>query len=153
MGHPMELAGGLLAYLLSVGVLGGLVFAMVAFGARSKALKATGWRIVPGIVTRPPGRLRAFGTLGAGLRYQYDMDGRTLIGNRVRLLDWPALLFADAAVLHARLSKAGIVEVRVNPKLAEDSVLDLAPPPAALGWAGLGFSCACGLLMVLRRLF
>ncbi|MFG1425469.1 hypothetical protein [Roseixanthobacter glucoisosaccharinicivorans] len=148
----MELAGRLLAYLLSVGVLGGLVFAMIAFGARSKALKATGWRTVPGIVTRPPGRLRALGTLGAGLRYQYDMDGHTLIGSRVRLLDWPALLFADAAVLHARLSKAGIVEVRVNPKLADDSVLDLAPPPAALGWTGLAFACACGLLMMLRRL-
>ncbi|MFG1397860.1 hypothetical protein [Roseixanthobacter pseudopolyaromaticivorans] len=149
----MELAGRLLAYLLSVGVLCGLVFAIVAFGARSKALKATDWRIVPGIITRPPAPLRAFGTLGSGLRYQYEIDGRTLIGSRVRLLDWPVLLFADAAVLHARLSKAGIVEVSVNPKLADDSVLDLTPPPAALGWAGLGFSCACGLAMVLRRLF
>ncbi|MEP9377437.1 DUF3592 domain-containing protein [Aquabacter sp. CN5-332] len=147
----MEILGRILAYLLSVGVVGGMVYAAIAFGARAKALKAAGWRAVPGTVVRPA-RPSALGTLGGGVRYRYAVEGRAYESGRVRLLDWPAFLWPDAEAVQNRLAAADAVEVKVNPAYAEDAALDLAAPPRAFGWTGVGVTLACLLLLGLRRL-
>ncbi|TCT06726.1 DUF3592 domain-containing protein [Aquabacter spiritensis] len=147
----MEIVGRVVAYVLSVGVIGGIIFAAIAFGARAKAGKAAGWVAARGEVTRAA-RPTAWGTLGGGLRYRYRFGGRAYEGGRVRLIDWPGRLWPDAAAVQARLAGARDVEVKVNPALPEDAALDLTPPPAAFGWAGLGVTLVCLLLLGLRRL-
>lgn len=147
----MEILGRVFAYLLSVGVVGGMVYAAIAFGARAKALKAIGWQAVPGTIVRPARRARLC-TLGGGVRYRYVVEGRAYESGRVRLLDWPAFLWPDAEAVQRRLAAADPVEVKVNPAYAEDAALDLAPPSRAFGWAGLGVTLGCLLLLALRRL-
>ncbi len=147
----MEIVVRIVAYLASVGVVAGLVFAVIAFGARAKALRIAGWRTVQGEVTRAP-RFRRWGALGGGLRYRYAADGRAYEAGRIRLLDWPVFLWPDAVRLQACLSTAQRVDVKVNPALSEDVALDLAPPPRAFGWAGLVLSLSCLVFLGLRRL-
>ena len=147
----MDIVLRIVAYLLSVSVVAGLVYAAIAFGARAKARAARGWPIVNGRLVRPAGR-SSWGELGGGLRYSYDCAGQSYEGGRVRFLDWPSVLWGDARELRARLLRDE-VEVRVNPRLADDAVLDVTPPPARFGWIGLGIAAGSLLLMgVLRML-
>lgn len=146
----MEIIGRIFAYVLSVGVVGGLVYAAIAFGARAKAMNACNWRTVAGRVVRAP-RFSVLGALGGGLRYRYEVDGRAYEAGRVRLLDWPAFLWSDAATVKAGLAGTRDVVVKVNPVFVEDAALDLTPPPRAFGWAGLGLALACFVLLGLRH--
>lgn len=146
----MDIALRLVTYCLWICLVTGLAYAAVAFGARAKARAAHAWPKVRGQLVRPAGR-SSWGELGGGLRYCYDADGQLYEGGRVRFLDWPSVLWGDARELRSQLLTDAL-EVRVNPLLADDAVLDVTPPPARFGWAGLAVAAFCaGLLFLLSE--
>lgn len=142
----MDIALRLSTYCLSICIVAGLAYAAVAFGARAKARAAQAWPTVRGRLVRPAGR-SSWGELGGGMRYCYDADGQLYEGSRIRFLDWPAVLWGDALQVRSHLLSESL-EVRVNPALADDAVLDVTPPPARFGWAGLAVAAFCTALLL-----
>lgn len=147
----MDVAIRLATYCLSICFVAGLAYAAIAFGARAKARAAQAWPTVRGHLVRPAGR-SSWGELGGGMRYCYDSNGQVYEGGRVRFLDWPSVLWGDAREVRSHLLTDS-VEVRVNPKLAEDAVLDVTPPPVRFGWAGLVLAAgSLALLLAIKSL-
>ncbi|MFG1360394.1 hypothetical protein [Xanthobacter pseudotagetidis] len=148
----LDIVVRMVSYLASFGILGGLILAAVAAGARVKARRVAGWPSIKVHIVEAPAPPGAFGSLARGLRYRYQVDGRLHENARLTLLDWPAGVWPDAAAFAPRYRAGGYVDAFINPKLSDDVLLDRTMPPARAVHLGLTVAIACTLVVLARRL-
>ena len=148
----LEIIVRVIAYLASFGILGGLILAAVAAGARAKARRVADWPAVKAHIVDPPRPPRAFGSLARGLRYRYQVDGKLHESTRLTLLDWPAGIWPDRSAFARRFRAGDYVDAFINPALSDDVLLDRAAPPVRAIHLGLAVALGCVLIVAARRL-
>lgn len=148
----LEIVARVVAYLASFGILGGLILAAVAAGARAKARRVADWRTVKAHIVDPPLPPHVLGSLARGLRYRYQVDGRLHESGRLTLLDWPAGIWPGRSAFARRFQAGAYVDAFINPALSDDVILDRAVPPVRAVHLGLAVALACALIVAARRL-